>query len=276
MAEYSLIDSYLGELSREVGRIRHAEEILEEVADHLLEAVAMQTKRGADHMAAQRRALIEFGDPELVGNAFASSATGGIAVPTEFTKRAGVALIVSGVLWLAGLVGLYVSDVLDRTNDWESSPQVAYAMGAYTLTAAAVLLVIGIAGINRRHGGALGLAGRIAFWVGIPTAFVMQAPWAWGLWTTGFAIVGIFLSYGLIAAGLVPRFPARMIGVGAAVTATALWAFQLTGTEIEFGAGAATAVAAIGIAIFSLGLTSIGSWLRAETPADEPSHMATA
>ena len=41
MADQALIDQYLGELAREVRWIRDAEDIIEEVADHLLEAVAV-------------------------------------------------------------------------------------------------------------------------------------------------------------------------------------------------------------------------------------------
>lgn len=276
MAEHILIDDYLGQLGREVGRMRHAEDIITEVADHLLEAVAMHAQRGLDHVAAQRQALLEFGEPELVGTAFASTGSGGIAVPTQFTRRAGIALIVSSVLWLAGLAGLYISDVLDRTRPWEGSPQIAYGIGANTMTIAAILLVIGVAGLNRRHGGELGTLGRIAFWVGLPTAFLAQAPWAWGLWSAGLAIVGLTLAVALASAGLVPRTAAWMIGAGAAGVPAALWAFNLAEPEIEFGGGLPTAIAAIGLAVLCVGLAQVGGWLRSETPVDDPSHMATA
>jgi hypothetical protein len=116
----------------------------------------------------------------------------------------------------------------------------------------------------------------VAFWVGIPTAFFMQGPWAWGIWSTGLAIIGVFLAYGLAAAGLVPRQASLLIGIGAVLAPAALWAFQFAGTDIEFGAGSATAVAAVGIVLFSAGLALVGLWLRAETPTDEPTYMATA
>ena len=56
MAEHAMIDRYLSELEREVRWFRDAEEILEEVADHLLEAVAVHTRHGLDRIAAQKRA----------------------------------------------------------------------------------------------------------------------------------------------------------------------------------------------------------------------------
>lgn len=49
-------------------------------------------------MTAQNRVLIEFGDPKLVAGAFVSSRTGGAAMPTQFTRRAGYALIASAFL----------------------------------------------------------------------------------------------------------------------------------------------------------------------------------
>ena len=155
MAEYAVIDRYLSELEREVRWIRDAEDIIEEVTDHLLEAVAVHTRRGLDRIAAQKRALTEFGDPTLVGRAFASTRSGGIAMPTEFTRRSGVALVASSFLWLAALGFIYWSDVADRTRPWEGLPLALYLIGTFTLMAAGVLLAIGILGINRRHGGAL-------------------------------------------------------------------------------------------------------------------------
>ena len=276
MAEYQLIDAYLGELGRSVGRIRHAEEILEEVADHLLEAVAMQTRRGLDLATAQRRALHEFGDPDLVGSAFASSLDGGIAVPTQFTKRAGVGLVVSSALWMLGFAGLFWSSVLDRTRPWEGMPQVAYTIGATGLGVAAILYVIGIAALNRRHGGTLGAYGRAAFWLGIPTAFVIQAAWAWGVWSTGFAIVGILLALGLTGAGLAPRPASILIGLGALLTPAVLWMFQLSGTDLSLGDGPATVGVIAGVAIFAAGLFQVGQWLRSEVPVDEPNNLAAA
>lgn len=116
MADYILIDQYLGQLSKEIRWLRDAEEIAEEVADHLLESVEQRIDRGIDRLTAQRRALAEFGNPDVVGRAFASSRTGGAAMPTQFTRRAGYALIASALLWIAGLAIQYAADVADQTQ----------------------------------------------------------------------------------------------------------------------------------------------------------------
>lgn len=277
MADQALIDQYLGELAREVRWIRDAEDIIEEVADHLLEAVAVFTHRGLDRLAAQKRALTEFGDPTLVGRAFASSTTGGIAVPTNFTRRAGVALIVSSFLWLAGMTFLYLSEAADRTRPFEGLPQQLFLVGALGLMIAGALLVIGILGLNRRHGGALGHAGRLVLWIAAITAVTAFAAWAWGVWLTALGIGAVLLAAVLAGSDIAPRMPGVLVGVGGAFAAGSAWVFELvTVDEVDPGAGAVTAFIFAGLAVYSLGLVMLGTWLKGEESVEEPELTATA
>ncbi len=278
MAEYTLIDRYLAEFDRQVGRIRNAEEIVAEVADHLFEAVAVRTRHGTDQMAAQRQALEEFGDPGLVGAAFVSAEeSGGIAVPTQFTRRAGIALVISAALWATGLALLVVSEVLDNTRPWEGLPLGAYLSGAITWQVAGTLLALGIAGLNRRHGGTLGVFGRVSFWMAIALAIFAIAPWFWFAWSTAMLVVGVILGHALAKADLVPRWAARLIQVGPVVIWTALAAFEVLGArDVEIGGGPTTAFAALGLAAFCVGLVAIGRWMRSETPVDEPADVTYA
>ncbi len=276
MADQALIDRYLIELAREVRWIRDAEDIIEEVADHLLEAAAAFTHRGLDRLAAQKRALTEFGDPTLVGRAFASSTTGGIAVPTNFSRRAGVALIGSSFLWLAGLTFIYFAEVADRTRPWEGLPQQLFGIGAYTLLAAGALLVVGIVGINRRHGGALGHAGRLVLWISVITAFTAPAAWLWGVWLTALGIGAVLLAAALAGSDITPRLAGLLVGIGGATAAGSAWAFQLTTEEVDLGEGAVTTFVFLGLAIYSLGLAMLGTWLKGEESVEEPELTATA
>lgn len=264
MAEHAVIDRYLTELEREVRWVRDAEDIIEEVADHLLEAVAIHTRRGLDRVAAQKRALTEFGDPTLVGRAFASARSGGIAVPTEFTRRSGVALVASSFLWLAALAVFYWSDHLDRTRPWEGLPQVMYLVGTFTLMGAGVLLAIGILGVNRRHGGALGNTGSLAFWVAALTTVTAFGAWAWGGWLTALGLGAVVLATALHRSDIAPKLPGLLIGIGGAFAAGAAWVFQMTAEEVEFGSGAFYATIVAGIAVYSVGLALLGWWLRSE------------
>ena len=238
MADHALIDRYLGELHREVRWIRDAEEIIEEVADHLLEAMTTHIQRGLDRIAAQTRALSEFGDPALVGQTFASSRSGGIAVPTQFTYRAGYALITSSVLWLVAMGFIYWSDTI--AGPWEGLPQQLFLTGALTLVAAGVTLVAGIVGINRRHGGALGIAGRVAFWLAVVTAVTAFGSWFWAPWLTALGIGAVILAVALNDSDIAPRTAGRLIGLGGAIAAGSAWAFQLATPEVQLGNSAVT------------------------------------
>ncbi len=276
MADQALIDRYLGELAREVRWIRNAEDIIEEVADHLLEAVVVFTRRGLDRVEAQERALTEFGDPTLVGRAFASSTTGGIAVPTNFTKRAGVALIVSSFLWLAGLTLLYLSDIADRTRPWEGLPQQIWMAGALVLMLAGALLVVGVLGINRRHGGALGIAGRLVLWIAVVTAVTAFGAWVWGVWLTALAVGAALLAAALEGSDIAPKLAGRLLGIGGVFAAGSAWVFEIATTgDVSPGEGAVTAFIFAGLAVYSLGLVMLGSWLKAEKAVEEQ-HELTA
>ena len=276
MAEHAVIDRYLSELEREVRWFRDAEEIIEEVADHLLEAVAVHTRRGLDRIAAQKRALTEFGDPTLVGRAFASTRSGGITMPTEFTQRSGVALVISSFLWLAGLGFIYWADLADRTRPWEGFPRTLFMIGTFTLIAAGVLLAVGILGINRRHGGALGNTGRLAFWIAALTSVTALGSWAWGVWLTALGVGAVVLAMALSRSDIAPKAPGLLMGIGGAFAAGAAWVFQLTTQGVNLGSGAVTAFIFAGLVIYSIGLASLGMWLKTEEPVDQPDPIATA
>ncbi len=55
LAEHAVIDRYLSELEREVRWVRDAEEIIEEVANHLLEAVAVHPRQTDTNTPSHRR-----------------------------------------------------------------------------------------------------------------------------------------------------------------------------------------------------------------------------
>lgn len=276
MAEHTLIDQYVSELGHEMKWACNAEEILEEVVDHLLEAVAVHARRGLDLVAAQRHALAEFGDPKLVGRAFADTTTGGIALPTIFTRRAGVALTISSFLWLVAIGLFYWSDVLDRTRSWEGLPQAVFLIGAVTLMAAGAMLSAGVLGLNRRHGGTLGLAGRLALWIALFTALAGFVSWAWGWWLTPLGVGAVILAMALYRAEIAPAASAILVGLGGAGAAVTAWVFQLTTAEVNLGEGVFTAALFVPLAAYSLGLFLLGGWLRSEEPVDQSDPMAIA
>ena len=276
MAEHTLIDRYVSELGHEMKWARNAEEILEEVVDHLLEAVAVHARRGLDLVAAQRHALAEFGDPKLVGRAFASTTTGGIAVSTMFTRRAGVALTISSFLWLVAIGLFYWSDVLERTRPWEGVPLAVFLAGTVTLMTAGAMLTAGVLGLNRRHGGTLGLAGRLALWIAVFTALAGFASWAWFVWLTALGVGAVILAVALYRAEIAPAASAILFGIGGAGAAVTAWWFQLTTAEVDLGEGAFAVAVFVSLAAYSLGLFLLGGWLRSEEPVDQADPLAIA
>jgi hypothetical protein len=271
MADHAMIDAYLGSLRREIGRIAQAEAIIDEVTDHLLEAVAANLRSGLDGPEAEARVLSEFGDPRLVGRAFAATTTGGIAVPTNFTRRSGVFMIVSSALWLAVLGFFYASGVADRTRPWEGLPQNLFLVGQTLLIIATVALFVGVVGLVRRHGGMMGISGRVATLLGILLMLASPVGWAVVVWSTILAALGMALLIGLGKAPLAPRAAGSLIAIGAVATSALFWWFEVrvdTGDDTLFGW--VVPALFVALALMGAGLGTVGMWLRSERPADVP------
>ena len=169
MAQPQLIDRYLAALQDNLGRAPDAGDILAEVEDHLRETATRYRHDGLDPHGAEARALEAFGSPRLVARAFAdASGTKGLAMPTIFTRRAGLAAIASPLVLLAAMPALFADEwITGRTTGW-------YFAGNNAILIALALLMVAMVGMRARHGGALGtlgLAGLIL--TGLGTAVVL-------------------------------------------------------------------------------------------------------
>jgi hypothetical protein len=111
MAQPQLIDRYLAALQDNLGQAPDAGDILAEVEDHLRETATRYRHDGLDPHGAEARALEAFGSPRLVARAFAdASGTKGLAMPTIFTRRAGLAAIASPLVLLAAMPALFADE----------------------------------------------------------------------------------------------------------------------------------------------------------------------
>lgn len=91
-----MISAYLGELDRMLSFDRAlARCVVREVEDHLCEAIAADP--ASDRMAAERRAIADFGDPHALAAQFA------VISLTRRTKRVGVAVVLAIVAVLAAM-----------------------------------------------------------------------------------------------------------------------------------------------------------------------------
>ena len=265
MAQYELIDSYLGTFRNQLRRHRDADELIAEVEDHLVSAVEHTST--PDLVAAQRLALERFGDPQVLAEAFASTTTGGIAVPTRFTKLAGTAGIIAAVAWpLAIVLGFLMENNLGLIP-W------LVAIGATAVFAG---------GVYSRHGGALGVIGRVGmiiFYVGVAIAgpLFWAIPVYMALMGAGLLLVGA-TAY---RAGVLPQLPnllyASAFAVGGIVFAV--------GRTLEIGdpdrwgdyIGVNQVAVVVGFGLFAIAAAWLGRWLAAEEPADiTPTGAVTA
>ena len=278
MAGDQLIERYLADLRRRLAWRADVDDVIAEAADHLLSAVERLVADGESTERAQQAVLGRFGDPTTVATAFAATSTGGLAMPTRFTRLAGVAAMIAAALWAVSAAMWLIDEFLEPSGRAEPVVQlVAFA----SLLGASALMVVVVVGLHRRHGG-LGALGRIGLSLIGLSAVATLLFWfvmGWGvLLALGLLLVAIAVN----ARGLAPTLPTAAFG-GAWLVAATTWSvlrYLEVGTRDEWGDFPAVSplAIAVGVVILVPGLIGLGRWLSSETPADlvhgEP--MATA
>jgi hypothetical protein len=269
MARYGLIDGYLDTMRTKIRWRRDLDDVVSEMEDHLYSTVESLLATGIESQSAQRTTLDRFGEPDVLKAVYASTPTGGIAVPTTFTTRTGLFALVAGALWLFGSV-VYLLTMISDEGDalgW----QAYYAVFSAVVLAAGVLTVLSIIGVSKRSGG-LGLIGMVGLViVGLGVALSIVA-WAMPLWmgVQGVGLV-VFASAALMN-GTAPKRPTMLTAsgfiIGVAVfivlNAAKVGATDSYGDQpLALGIGGG-----LGMVIVAAGLIGWGRWLRAEEPAD--------
>lgn len=268
MAEPRLIDHYLVTLQRSLGKAPDAEDILAEVEDHLRAAAASYRDGGLDAQVAEASTLRAFGSPRLVARAFADARKGGLAVPTTFTRRAGLAAIACPLLLLLGIL-------LEEAERWTIATWSSnwYLAGNSAVLLALALLVVALLGLRARHGGAVGtfgLAGLVL--VGLGTLVVLaQFSWALLLWLAPISVGCALFATGVLRARLLSRLAAALLGSGLLLTAELALRQHLAGGDANV---MVWPHALIGLASFGIGLAWLGWQLRVERPVDTGKGMA--
>ena len=213
-AEHRLVAAYLVELRHSLDGIHgdDADEIVAEVEDHLLEA--------ADRHG-ELEALARFGTPNLVAVTFHSEARKGAAVPTTFTKRAGVAALLSPVFLLIGALA-------NEATGRGAAHGLAVMFEAIALPA----VIVGLFGLSARHGG-FGLVGRLALFC-IFASFIVSLAMPWSgvvlmatLWGAAFAMIGVVM----LRAAVLPRAAVVLMGFSGAAWVPVATAITLAGGD---------------------------------------------
>jgi len=256
---------------------RDLDDLIAEMEDHLITATEKFEARGSDRMDAQQRTLDQFGDPKVLAVAFASTPTGGIAVPTTFTKSAGLFAIVSAGAWIGGLVAVAIAAGLPEAtrSDPEQfvadGPTLFFIAGSLALLAAGVLMLLAMIGLYQRHGslGFLGIAGLGITGLGVPALLIA---WAFALWMTLIGAGVLLFAVALLRRDLAPRLWTVVWGGGMAIGAITWYALRwLEVGEVDQWGDYPLAIAIalpIGVITMAIGLLGIGRWLHSEQPAD--------
>lgn len=266
MARYALIDGYLDTMRTQIRWRRDLDDLVSEMEDHLYSTVENLLATGVEPKTAQRTTLDRFGEPKVLAAVYASNNSGGIAVPTTNTVRAGTFALVAAAAWLVAAAAVVVGDW--ASDDW----QVGYLAFSASALVAGLLGILAMVGVGKRHGG-LGIAGMVGLAiVGLGVALAAIAAWALPLWM-GIQGVGM-LVFGVAAfnRGIAPKWSTAFVSSGfiiGVITFIVATAAEL-GDRDEWGdyPQAWELSMVVGAAIVAAGLIGWGLWLRNEEPVD--------
>jgi hypothetical protein len=269
MAQPGVIDAYVARLRASLRWRPDAEDLADEAEDHLRETAARLVREGLDPDEAAARAVARFGDSTEIAHAFATTPSGGTAMPTSVTRTCGTVGVAAALCWLlAALVPVFG---LTERFTW-SDLAVYLAFMALAALAAAMTTVV-VTGLLVRSGGLGGVvAAAVLLGALAATVSILGVTWAWPI--GGLVFAATF-------AGLVWRL--RSTHTRSAATdwlAVAAWPVgvvvfvALTRLEVgpldEYGdRPVAYAVGfATGALLFAAALLRLGTWARSEVPAD--------
>lgn len=270
MAQYAMIDGYLDTMRTEIPWLRDLDDVVSEMEDHLYSTVEGMLATGLEPDTAQRETLERFGEPKILAGLYASSNSGGIAVPTKTTKQAGTLALVAAAFWLAAAALYWIDTVNDLGGDSET--HISYLLWAGLVGVAGVLGLFVMVALGKRHGGfgAAGLIGLAIASLGVLLSilFTWGTPGWMSLLGVGYLITGIKMwSPGLAPKGSTVLFAAGMpIGVIALVVANVL-EFGWVDRHGDHPAAFITGLV-VGLTLTAIGLIGIGLWLRSEDPVD--------
>jgi len=206
MAHDGLIAAYLRELDFSVARLPDAADIVAEAEDHLYETADRLVAEGRSRSDAEAEAVARFGSAALVARICVIEAKRGASVPTNRTRAAGLAALLTPVLLVVGQY-LNVNVPVDRGA--------VHGIGVVVMTATIPAFLFGLWGLRARHGG-LGQLGKIAIVCAVISPFLVF-PFAYyglfaGMVLLGLAVVVLVVE--MLRANVLPVAPVVLLATG--------------------------------------------------------------
>lgn len=242
------------------GRARTRRRIADEIQGHLEDAAERYVDEGWDVDAAQKKAIADFGQPQVVIRSWAESK--GIGVVTNFTRFGGLAGIV-------GALGLSLSmawSEISWTYSIEWNAEVSLTFAAF--------LAMGTLALYLRLRGKLGRYGRIGFrtiLAGLVVGFGSSVLWfaPGGAVALGMLVAGVSLYlYGALRADVVPRGPLLLWVAGFVVAVVVGFGGMIAGVDTGY------VVMAVGYGLFDIGWMWLGWHLWNEKGSAEEAPEA--
>jgi len=265
MARYGLIDGYLDTMRTEIRWRRDLDEIVSEMEDHLYSTVEVLLASGVEPRAAQRATLDRFGEPDVLKAVYASTPTGGIAVPTKNTIRAGTFAMAAAVLWLIAATSYVLGNALDNWDDAD------YYIFSAAVLVAGVLGLLAMIGVGKRLGGlgVLGMVGLVITGLGVLVSIIT---WAVPFWMAVQGVGMLLFGIAVLRSGIAPKWATLFVSSGF-VIGTIAW---YVGVAAEVGEPdsygdyivAWQIATVVGATLLAAGLIGWGLWLRSEEAID--------
>jgi hypothetical protein len=200
----------------------------------------------------------------LMGDAVADTPRGGSAVPTEFTKTAGIFALAASGLWLASLAIIWLGKFADDFDTW------IYLVWSASILVAGAFTFVATLGLRQRHETfrRSGTVGLVILGFGVVLSIIS---WALPLWMTVQGVGMLLVVLAILPKGVAPRAASVAYGSGMLIGAIlfgVLTAMKV-GSPDQFGDYplAWDIGITVGLGIVAAGLLGIGTWLRGEQPA---------
>lgn len=268
------IGDYVDELRLSMRWRSDLDELLLELEDHLRSKAEARRLAGSED--ADRETIEEFGSALEVARSFAVTGSGGLAVPTTFTRRTGTIALIAAVAWVASMAIGFVGQG-ELLVPWTLQN---YQIWAATTAVAAILATVALTGALVRGGGGRDAAtiAAVAF-CGLAVAGAVLATWASVVLLVPFAFGALIVFGRLRSVGLASWTSFLLIAawpVGA-VLGLGLAALEF-GYVDSYGDHPAARVVGFTVAstLWAIGLARIGLTLRREEPVHLTEERATA